>query len=55
MRTVRSVAELRAALAPKRGQGEIGLVPTMGCFHDGHLSLMRQARRDCETVSSRSS
>lgn len=51
MRTVRTVRELRAALEPERGAGRtIGLVPTMGAFHDGHLSLIRRARRDCEVV-----
>ena len=51
MRTVRSVRELRDALAPERRAGRtIGLVPTMGAFHDGHLSLMRRARQDCEVV-----
>jgi pantoate--beta-alanine ligase len=51
MRTVRSVAELRPLLAAARSAGRsIGLVPTMGYFHDGHLSLMRRARRDNDVV-----
>ena len=51
MRIVRSRAELREALAGPRREGRrIGLVPTMGYFHDGHLSLMRQARHDCDVV-----
>jgi pantoate--beta-alanine ligase len=45
MRVVRTVAELREALAPERRAGRsIGFVPTMGYYHDGHLSLMRRAR-----------
>jgi pantoate--beta-alanine ligase len=51
MRTVRTVAELRETLAPERRQGRsIGLVPTMGYFHEGHLSLMRRARADTDVV-----
>jgi pantoate--beta-alanine ligase len=51
MTTVRTVAELRELLAPERRAGRsIGLVPTMGFFHDGHLSLMRRARKDNEVV-----
>jgi pantoate--beta-alanine ligase len=51
MRTVRTVRELRDALAPERRAGRtIGLVPTMGAFHDGHLSLIRRARRDSDVV-----
>ena len=51
MRTVRTVAELREALAPHRRAGRtIGLVPTMGAFHAGHLALMRRARADTDVV-----
>jgi pantoate--beta-alanine ligase len=51
VRTVRSVKELREALAPERRAGRsIGLVPTMGSFHEGHLSLIRRARGQCDVV-----
>jgi pantoate--beta-alanine ligase len=51
MRTVRTIAELRELLVPERRAGRtIGLVPTMGFFHDGHLSLMRRARAEADVV-----
>jgi pantoate--beta-alanine ligase len=51
MRTVRTVDDLRAALAPaRRESATIGLVPTMGALHDGHLSLIARARAECDVV-----
>jgi pantoate--beta-alanine ligase len=51
MRTVRTVAELRELIASERRAGRrIGLVPTMGYFHEGHLSLMRRAREESDVV-----
>ena len=47
MRIVRTIAELRDELAEAV---DVGLVPTMGAFHDGHLSLIRAARAESETV-----
>jgi len=46
LKTIRSVTDMRhVALRHK-----VGLVATMGAFHEGHRSLMRAARAECETV-----
>ena len=47
MRIVRTIPELREALAEA---SDVGLVPTMGAFHEGHLALFRAARAECELV-----
>ena len=51
LETVRTIADLRAAERRWRAAGNtIGLVPTMGGLHDGHIALVRRALQLCDRV-----
>ena len=48
MRIVHTIKELQKLV--KKDLGSIGFVPTMGALHKGHLSLMKRAKEECDTV-----
>jgi pantoate--beta-alanine ligase len=52
MNVVRSIEQLESALAPERAaRRSIGLVPTLGALHEGHMSHVRSARAYCDVVA----